>query len=484
MPSPGFYNRTTELADVQAICGEPRSTLAIVYGARGAGKTRLFEEALAGQKHYYYQATKRVMVLQLEDMTKALRAVDPSLITRAPVHSVEALFEILADLADRDPSTPLSVVIDELPYLADADAGLLTAIQKWWRTERRKRGNLKLFFLGSRQSWMRREAVSDDAALKTSRTHNLEVKSLSYRHTASFYSTWSPVDRVRAWAVWGGLPSALEELDPTGTLWGNIELTTLHPRARLYAEPEWLKYTELRSDALYSSLVRAIAQGARSAGDIAVKVGKNSATDVFPYLNQLREARIVDRRPARAANGEMERTALYVLADPFLAYWYRFVDPNRSALERGQRAETLAMLHDHDEGLDKLVSEQAFEDVGREFVADAHASGRFPPDFKFDALGSWWRGSRTEAPEQLDVVAYHRRALTAVGECKWTEDPVGMGEVEDLRRIVRAAAKDLKPHPRHYRMLFSKSGFTEDVRRLADEPSQRLLLFEPQDLYW
>jgi AAA+ ATPase superfamily predicted ATPase len=479
-----FYDRDRESSDIRDILSSGTCTLTIVYGPRDAGKSRLLEVALNGIRHYSYQATKRVIHQQLQDMTAALAVMDPSIATTGPLPSVEALFDFLADYADRAPGKALPIVIDELPYLADADPGCLSAFQKWWKPARRKRKNLKVFFLGSRQSWMKKEAVSEDAALKTARTHNLEVTPLNYRFAASFYAGWGPVDRVRAWGVWGGLPGVLELIDPSRTLQQNIEDLTLRARARLYTEPDWLKFTELRSEVMYSSIVRAIAQGARSAGSIARGVGKNSATDVKIYLDQLIQARVVDRRPALAAVGEAERIAMYVLTEPFLSYWYRFVDPNKSTLERGNLAPTLAILKHPGDGLDKLVSEQAFEDVCREFFAEAYDARRLPKDLGYTQLGSWWKGSRDDSSEQLDLVAFDKRELTAVGECKWTNDRVGMGELKDLERIVRESSAELRPKSGHYRLLFSRSGFDKDVRDLAAQSAARLLLFEPSDLYW
>ena len=450
-----FYDRDRESGDIRDILSSGACTLTIVYGPRDAGKSRLLEVALDDRRHYSYQATKRVIHQQLQDMTAALAVMDPSIVTTGPLASVEALFDFLAEYADRTPGKEVE-----------------------------ERKNLKVFFLGSRQSWMKKEAVSEDAALKTARTHNLEVTPLNYRFAASFYAGWGPVDRVRAWGVWGGLPGVLELIDPSRTLMQNIEDLTLRARARLYTEPDWLKFTELRSEVMYSSIVRAIAQGARTAGNIAKGVGKNSATDVKIYLDQLIQARIVDRRPALAAVGEAERTAMYVLTEPFLSYWYRFVDPNKSTLERGNLAPTLAILAHPEEGLDKLISEQAFEDVCREFFAEAYDAGRLPKDLAYNQLGSWWKGSRDESSEQLDLVAFDKRELTAVGECKWTNDRVGIDEVKDLERIVRESSVELKPKSGHYRLLFSRSGFDKDVRDMAAETAARLLLFEPSDLYW
>lgn len=481
-----FYDREPETEDIKTILAEPRCTLAIVYGPRGVGKSRLFEEAIAAAPtaYYSYTATERVISQQLQDMSAALATLGTPGLLLGALTGFEMLLDTLAAFADQRPDRPLPIVLDEFPYLAQADDALLSGLEKWWKRARTKRKNLKLFLLGSRVSWMEREALSDQAALKSVRTHNLAIDQLTYRHAASFYPQWPAEDKVRAWGVWGGLPVALEEIKPQADLWQNVEDSTLQPRARLFAEPEWMKYTELRSNAIYSSMMRAIAEGARTPSGIAKEVGRASASEVTPYLDKMREARVIERRASLDATGEAERIALYVVRDPFLAYWYRFVDRHRSELQRRMTKQVLRIVQDPETGLDKLVSELAYEDICRSFLFEAAKAGRLPASLQFDRVGSWWTGGRDTASEELDVVAFNGRQLVIAGECKWTNDPVTEGELADLDRIVQQASADLKPSPNLYRLLFARKGFDAGLRKKASDPAQRILLFEPKDLYW
>jgi AAA+ ATPase superfamily predicted ATPase len=479
-----FFNRQHELDDIKAILAEDRCCLTIVYGPRGVGKSRLFEEAIGPGPYYWYTATERVISQQLEDMSTALVTLKSSKTVSGTLTNFEQLLDTLAAVADSAPKRPLPIVIDEFPYLADADRGLLTALQKWWQTARKTRTNLKLFLLGSRVSWMEKEALSEDAALKSVRTNNMAIDQLSYLHAAQFYPAWPAQDKVRGWAVWGGLPAALEEIQSGKGLWDNIEYSTLQARAKLYAEPDWLKFTELRSNAIYASIVRAIAEGAGTPRNIADAVGRKSANEITPYLDNLRDARVIERRPSRIADGEAARIALFVVKDPFLAYWYRFVDPNRSALQRRMVPKVMEVLRDPEHGLDKLVSELAFEDICRTFLFEAAGAGRLPHDLTFETVGAWWTGKGGARSDELDVVAYANRRLVAVGECKWTNDPVDQGELNDLDRIVQGASAELKPATNLYRMLFARNGFAKMVRDRASNPAERILLFEPKALYW
>lgn len=332
---------------------------------------------------------------------------------------------------------------------------------------------------------MERETLAETAPLYSVRTANLRVDPLSYRDAARFYPRFPVADRIRAWSVWGGMPAYLEQIEAQRSFWSNLERTTLVPSARLFVEPDWLRYTDLRADLLYSSIVRVIAQGERRPSKIATAVGRTSANEILSHLERLRESGVIARVAPLTAAGEGPRQAArYVVADPFLSYWYRFVDPHRSALEIGARRSLLrSMRTDPDRGLDKYVSDQAFEEVCRRSLLDALARGALPRALRFSRVGAWWSTRETEAQDEADVVAFADGRLVAIGECKWSASPADERDLVGIDKVLRTAAGPLRPSASVYRMIFSRSGFTAALRRRAARPDERLLLFAPADLY-
>lgn len=506
MPDSRFYDREHESREIAEFLGSDRSELVLVYGRRGVGKSRLLDEAIgstdvapapgpgravrAKTKNasasaypitYRYTAVDRVMSLQLEDMMRPLYAVGATV--PGPVRRFEDFLDALGHIAEGQRPHPFPVVLDEFPYLARAERGVLTVVQRWWNQIKTRRKNLKLFLAGSNVSFMEREALADDAALRSVRTGNLEILPLTYRHAAHFYAQLDALERVAAWTVWGGLPATLEEIRGASGLWENIEQTTLRRGARLYREPEWLQYTELRTEAIYSSIVRAVASGRRTPSDIADAVGRKSASEVTPYLTRLLQGRILVRKASMTAAGERERTAQYHVAEPFHAFWYRFVDPYRALIDLSNSGAALDVLRDPARGLDKLISEHAFEDICRTFLLEATSAGRLPSDLRFDRVGSWWLATR-DSSDEVDIVAFASGRLTAIGECKWTNEPAGEELLAKLDRIRHSASEELRPGPMVHRLLFSRSGFDRDLRRRAADPREKILLFEPRDLYW
>jgi hypothetical protein len=174
------------------------------------------------------------------------------------------------------------------------------------------------------------------------------------------------------------------------------------------------------------------------------------------------------------------RQALYVLADHYVAFWYRFVDRLRHLLAMRLYNQALASIQ---QDFDKYVSERAFEDACRQFLWQALADGRLLVDLQFDSVGSWWI-AREDIQDEVDVVAMSSGRTVLVGECKWSRQPRDLRDLDGLSTALHKAHRDLRPIDRPWRALFSRSEFSEELRARATDPEERVLLFGPADMYW
>ncbi len=480
---PGFVNREAELAAVERAFDSSRAELVIVYGRRGVGKSELLVRALEGHNGLYYQATTEVMPQQLADLAAELQraALGPMV---GQFASSSDFFDALVTLAHLAPDRPFPVVIDEFPYLAEAERGFETILQRWWDRNHRTTPTLKLFLAGSSVSWMQEHALAEHGPLQNRRTGQLEVLPLDFRDAALFYPHLDLADRVRAYGVWGGLPGYLRELDPTLGLWENVAQTVLRPEARLAVEPDWLRFTDLRADRLYTSIVRAVAMGAQRPSDIARAVGYNGAAEVIPPLNRLTQAGIIERTASLTVREEGRTPARYELADPFLAFWYRFVDPRRGAVRRVRTAAASAgIAAEIAAEIDTYIARNVFENLCRAWVWSAAARGNLPQDLRIGDVGTWW-GGRNGDQDEIDVVAISpQRKGVLYGECTWSVAPMDLRDLAGLRAGIAAAAKDIPPIDRPWRVLFSRSGFHGDLLQEASDPENRILLVGLDHLY-
>ncbi|HEY3330760.1 MAG TPA: ATP-binding protein [Capsulimonadaceae bacterium] len=488
MTTSTFYNRSAERAILQGAANSPKAELLIVYGRRGVGKSALLDAALTetGIPFVYYRATRRTQNIQMEALTAAVRDAFPDAFLAQPIADFATFLEFLAHRAGEQEAAggpPVIAVIDELPYMADVDPGLLTVVQHWWDANKR-RPNLKLFLAGSYVAFMERQVLDSNAPLYNRRTGAMKLEPMDYAEAALFFPDYTPQQKMEAYAILGGVPSYLEQFDSTKSIEHNVKSTVLRRNTYLSEEPDWLLLEDLRRDTVYGSILRVIARGERKPSDIARAIGKKSAQDVTSQMDHLRELGLVLREvPITEARQSRSRNSLYWIADPYLDFWYRFVDPAQSLIARGLGdrlwEQTIAPA------FQQHISRPIFERACRQYLWRALTADTLPHDLLFTDIGTWWGASDKE----IDIVAVDSHSkVVALGSCKWTNAPVDVSEYAAMLKDVALAAPDLGIDAASvgrsdgpWLLMFSRSGFTERLTQLADPQANCRLILVPLD---
>jgi AAA+ ATPase superfamily predicted ATPase len=78
--------------------------------------------------------------------------------------------------------------------------------------------------------------------------------------------------------------------------------------------------------------------------------------------------------------------------------------------------------------------------------------------------GCWW-----ENEKEIDLIGINKKEKKIIfGECKWSAKPVGINIFFELKRKASDVQWERGSRKEYY-ILFSKSGFTEDMAKLAKE---------------
>ena len=487
MSKPKFYNRENERRSLSQMLKSDRSELIIIYGRRGVGKSALLEQALAsnGEAYMFYRATRRTLSLQMEELANTVREAFPDAFLPQAFTDFSVFLNFLSHRAETHEG-PVIAVIDELPYLADADPGLLTVIQHWWDANKR-RPNIKLFFAGSYVAFMERKVLDINAPLYNRRTGQMMLLPMDYAEAALFFPQYTPQEKMEVYAILGGLPSYLEQFNPVATIEENVKNTVLRQNTYLSEEPDWLLLEDLRKDTIYGSILRAIAGGERKPSDIARAIGKNAAQDVNGFLETLKDLKLVVRQiPITESRSSRSRNSLYWIDDQYIDFWYRFVDPSRSLIARGigERLWDNVIAP----SLQEYVSKPTFERACREYLWRALMAGVLPDSLSFTDVGTWWGAKDRE----IDVVALTAEGKVAlIGECKWRETPMDVSDYADMLTDIKLAGDDLGLSPNDsgseinpWLIMFSRSGFTPRLEELANSQNPgRLLLVTLDQMY-
>lgn len=391
-----FLGRDRELAFLDELHASTRPELFVLYGRRRVGKTELLQQFCAKRRAVYFLAAQ----VREKDNLRAFRdalaaALDEPLAAQVEFADWTAALNFCAELSKPGATPPASektgrgrlvVVLDEFPYLCESTRGLTSQLQRFWDTKG-KLSNLVLVLCGSQVSFMENEVLAERSPLFGRRTAQRKLAPLEPEATLPFFPKWSVRDRVLAYAILGGMPAYLRRFDDARSLEENVLRECLRPEGYLFDEVQFLLRSELSQPATYNSLLSAIARGNDKVGDIALAVGVDTP-HANKYLSTLRELSLVEREvPLTDPDPLRSRRGTYRVADRFLAFHFRHLQPHVSLIQAGRGARVLEEFVQPD--FERLFDEarvdfvlahlrsKAGEALGEELVEVGRHGGRF-----------------------------------------------------------------------------------------------------------
>jgi hypothetical protein len=314
-----------------------------------------------------------------------------------------------------------------------------------------------LVICGSHLGMMLRHTLSYQAPLYGRATAQLRLQPLPFGMTARYFPGFDADERVAIYAIWGGIPAYWERLDPAATLSDNIRHELLTANNLMQAEPRLLLQDFVNEPHNYVGILRAIANDARTQGEIAAFAGLAQG-HVSQYLSILQDAGFVERR-VPVTQGERSRLGRYHIVDPYLRFYYRFLASRQTQLALGVQEQSLAEIKRH---LRDFIGANTWEELCREWLLRASAQHTVP--VVVDQVGSAW----TRAA-QVDVVGVNSMEKTLVlGECKWGPEPSGRSVLTDLVEKTAEVVPSQGQWQVYY-LGFARAGWTTASHAFAQE---------------
>lgn len=449
-----FIGREQELAELNRLYQQNRFQLFVLYGRRRVGKTTLLKEFCKNKDNIFFSAEQSNNKLNL-DKFSIMVFTHYKETTLQPFSTWE---HALQYIHEKQAKQPLVLVFDEFPYLADIQPSLLSVLQHLI-DHILKNGKLFLVLCGSYMGFMEKEVLGSKSPLFGRRTAQLQMKHFDYKTCISFLDGFSKEEQMMLYGALGGTAMYLEQIQSEQSLAENIQNLFLKPTGYLYEEPLLLLRQEVQEVGIYCAIIEAIAGGATKANEIATKTGEPSAK-CLKYIKTLRELGIITKETPFGEK-ESSRKTIYAVSDWMFRFWYRYVSGNKSLLEMGGHEviweRKIAPDYSHYMGL-------VFEQICKEYLLMENRKGRLP--FLFTSIGRWW-GTDPKSRQQVEIDLVAKDGNTYLfGECKWRNEPVDTGILEQLKEKADVMCKS---RDETYYALFSKSGFTESLRKQASK---------------
>lgn len=455
-----FVNRLAELDLLEKRFTSDKAEFFVLYGRRRVGKTELLARFCEGKRALFFVSDLGSEISMRSDFSQL---INDTLFGPEQMDAVysnwEAVFQAIGNASKTE---RLVVVLDEFPYLITTYPPVASILQKAW-DQTLKNTKIMLILCGSYIGMMEESVLSYKAPLYGRRTAQYLLEPLQFKDARLLFSDFSPEDQVRAYAIYGGTPAYLQTIDSKKALDENIVDDILSRGSYLYDEVRFILQQELREPRNYFAILQAIAAGKTKLNEIKLATGLDGAT---AYLDTLQQLHLVERIvPVTTSQPQKSRRGIYRLKDHYLRFWFRFVHPNRSQLERS--GSRLVLENQVLPEIDHFAS-LAFEDICQQYFWLEGLSGNLP--FQPLNSGRWWNNS-----EEIDLVVLGEEEAILV-ECKWSSKPVGMNILANLERKAAIIQGDLG-NKKIYFALCSRSGFTP---QLMDSSSNRsdIMLFK------
>lgn len=403
-----FLDRETERGRLEALAARPGGGLAVVWGRRRVGKTRLLLEWCGARGGVYFVADESSSAIQRRYFAEAIARRLPGFAEVEYPDWRRLLARVAADAASNGFRGP--IVIDELPYLVRAAPELPSVLQQWIDHEAR-RARLIVALAGSSQRMMQGLVLEESAPLYGRAQEALEVGPLNPSCLPRAFPRATPVALVQHYAAWGGIPRYWELAAPlAGDVARRIDRLVLDPTGPLHREPDRLLLEELPPALEVRPLLDAIGAGVHRVTEIAGRIGR-PVTSLARPLERLVSLGLA-RRETPFGEHPRSKRSLYRLSDPFFRLWFRVVAPTRGLLAAAPPAVRAELLDRHFPAL----TAAAWEDLCRLQVPRLLSSMPLGAVGPWGVPGRWWHGA---APE-WDLVARSldgRRLLLAEARC-------------------------------------------------------------------
>lgn len=459
-----FIDREDELATLENEYRREGSALVILYGRRRVGKTTLISEFIKDKNALFFLASEESETQnQLAFKERAAEFIHSELLANADVKNWELLFKAIMETHFE--KKPI-IVIDEFQYIGKSNPAFPSVFQRIWE-EVLKDKDVMVILCGSLISMMESQTLAYDSPLYGRRTAQIRLTQIPFRYYPAFFPDKSRREQIELYAVTGGVPKYIEIFSESPDIYTAIGYNILNRSSYLYDEPNFLLQQEVTEVGSYFSVIRAIATGHSKLSAIASAL-EVKQTNLSKYLKTLIDLDILEREvPVTVDNPEKSKMGLYKIKDNYLRFWFAFVYPNRSYIESGHREIVLNKIRN------SFISGQVayvYEDVCREQMWTLSAKGVWP--FQFSKIGRWW-----DAHHEIDVVALDPEGGNLIlGECKFWRDPVGVNVLRALEE--KESIVGWKKNNRQvWYILFSVSGFTDDLKKLA-ETREDLILWD------
>lgn len=410
-----FYDRENEIRLLQESeeLSARAASFCVLMGRRRVGKTSLIVKALEGKQWAYLFVSKDSEAVLCSKFQKELESHLDIHVYGQLTHFRD-LFRVVMEESQKRHFT---IVLDEFQTLYKINPAIFSEMQDLW-DRYHTTSKLNLIASGSIQSLMKRIFEDKGEPLYGRPTSKFTLLPFTIRTLQEILCDHSPncsnEDLLCLYMITGGVAKYVELLmDARCYTKAKMLDYVFRPDSYFLTEGRDLVNQEFSDDSTtYFSLLQLIAGGQTRRADIDGSMQKDMGT----FLQNLeKNYNLISRLRPVLAKPASKKTA-YEISDQFLRFWFRFICPYQSLIERQQ----LSLLR---QNVEKGYDQFSGRTLEQYFQQKAIESGRYT------VVGNWWD---KVGGNEIDLVALNEFDKTGmIGTIKRNPKKVSLKELEE-----------------------------------------------------
>lgn len=427
-----LVGRDPERELLDAMLESDRAELLALYGRRRIGKTHLVRTFVEPRAGTYLEVTgtkdgpANLQRRRFREAVEAALGGQALPDFRSWDDALGYLTEVVERRARAQPSAPIVLFFDELPWLATPRAGLLESIDYYWNARLSRLGQVKMILCGSAASWMLRRIVHAKGGLHNRITRQIRLEPFTLRETSQFLrKTRRPLKKnevLELYMALGGVPYYLSLVERGESVAQAVGRLCFERAGPLHGEFENLFASLYDNHEDHIAVVEALSKKTEglTRTELIDALGRTSGGSLNRRLSELEEAGFVGRI---SPWGKKVKSTLFRVIDEFSVFHMRFIrSAPKGVLARGgashwaSRAQTPSY---------RAWAGYAFESTCLKHAREIQRALRI--ENLVTDVGSWRhiprKKSSTRQGAQVDLLFDRRDGVINLCEIKFSDAP-------------------------------------------------------------
>ena len=430
-----FYNREEEISILQdnENLAEKNAMFTVLSGRRRVGKTSLVTKAFEGKPFAYLFVSKDSEAILCGKFQQALEEQLGIQVYGQLAHFRD-LFEVIMRESQKRHFT---VVFDEFENLYKVNPAIFSEIQDIWDRLHRE-SHINLITMGSIRSLMKRIFEDENEPLYGRPTSKFTLRPFTIQVLKQIFRDHAPnyrnEDLLCLYMITGGVAKYVELLMDAGCYTKEKMLNYVCRRDSYFlTEGRDLMNQEFGDEsATYFSILQLIANGLNRRSDIDGATQKDMGT----FIQNLEKNYGLVNRLKPILSKPNSKTSTYEISDPFLRFWFRFVCPYQSLVERGQLSLLKQNMVRGYEQFTGHTLEQYFQALVME-------------NGQYTMVGNWWD---RKGENEIDLIALNEFDHSGiVAEIKRNPNKISISDLQ--RKVENLPASEFRRYKLELRAL-------------------------------